>query len=156
MKKSLFPGGFVPFSLATLLASTVASAQAPGAGWVGQVKVSRGIAHVERAGQRLPALVGLRLRENDSVLTEANGAVGIMFNDNSMLSLGPNGEVVLERYAYDPTTYLGAFDAYVKRGAVSIESGNLASGSAEAMRIKTPQAEVRGQTRSFAINVEGK
>lgn len=129
---------------------------AQGNPWVGQVKVSRGIVALERDGQRFPAPVGLRLKENDVVLTEANGAVGLMFNDNSMLSMGPNGEVVLERYAYDSTTYLGAFDAFVKRGAVSIEAGNLAVGSPESVRVKTPLAEIRGQARSFAVNVEGK
>ena len=107
-------------------------------------------------GQRLPAPVGLRLKENDTLLTEANGSLGITFNDNSMLSMGPNGEVLLERYAYDSTTYMGAFDAFVKRGSVSVEAGNLANASPESVRLKTPQAEIRGQTRSFAVNVEGK
>ena len=79
-----------------------------------------------------------------------------MFNDNSVLSMGPNGEVLLERYAYDSTTYLGAFDAFVKRGAVSIEAGNLANASPESVRVKTPLAEIRGQARNFAVNVEGK
>ena len=138
------------------LALGAVAAQAQAGNWVGQIKVSRGIAHLERAGQRFPAPAGLRLKENDVVLTEANGSVGIMFNDNSMLSMGPNGEVLLERYAYDSTTYLGAFDAYVKRGAVSIEAGNLANATPDAIRLKTPQAEIRGQARSFAVNVEGK
>lgn len=137
-----------------LVAMPLAAQQA--SGWVAQVKVSRGIVQIERGGQRYPAPVGLRLKENDIVLTEANGSVGLMFNDNSMLSMGPNAEVVLERYAYDSTTYLGAFDAFVKRGAVSIEAGNLANAQADAIRVKTPQAEMRGPARNFAVNVEGK
>lgn len=135
-------------------ATTDVAAQA--AAWVGQIKVSRGIVALERGGQKFPAPVGVRLKENDVILTEANGSVGLMFNDNSILSMGPNGEVVLERYAYDSTTYLGAFDAFVKRGAVSIEAGNLANAAPESVRVKTPQAEVRGQARNFAVNVEGK
>ncbi len=138
---------------AGLLPMADALAQTPG--WVGQIKVSRGIVALERGGQRFPAPVGVRLKENDTILTEANGSVGLMFNDNSVLSMGPNGEVLLERYAYDSTTYLGAFDAYVKRGAVSIEAGNLANATPESVRVKTPLAEIRGQTRSFAVNVEG-
>lgn len=140
---------------ATLAVSTL-EVYSQTASWVGQVKVSRGIVQLERSGQRYPALVGLRLKENDVILTEANGSVGLMFNDNSTLSMGPNGEVILERYAYDSTTYLGAFDAFVKRGAVSLEAGNLANATPESVRIKTPQAEIRGQARSFAVNVEGR
>jgi len=141
---------------AALSFGTASEVLAQTTAWVGQVKVSRGIVALERAGQRFPAPVGLRLKENDVILTEANGSVGLMFNDNSVLSMGPNGEVLLERYAYDSTTYLGAFDAYVKRGAVSIEAGNLANAAPESVRVKTPLAEIRGQTRSFAVNVEGK
>lgn len=143
------------FSLGLGLVAMPLAAQQT-SGWVAQVKVSRGIVQIERGGQRYPAPVGLRLKENDIVLTEANGSVGLMFNDNSMLSMGPNAEVVLERYAYDSTTYLGAFDAFVKRGAVSIEAGNLANAQADAIRVKTPQAEMRGPARNFAVNVEGK
>ncbi len=139
-----------------VLLCTAASAFAQAAVWVGQIKVSRGIVVLERGGQKLPGMVGVRLKENDVILTEANGSAGLMFNDNSTLSLGPNAEVVLERYAYDSTTYLGAFDAFVKRGAVSIEAGNLANAQPEAVRVKTPQAELKGQARSFAVNVEGK
>ena len=143
------------FSLGLGLAAMPLAAQQT-SGWVAQVKVSRGIVQIERGGQRYPAPVGLRLKENDIVLTEANGSVGLMFNDNSMLSMGPNAEVVLERYAYDSTTYLGAFDAFVKRGAVSLEAGNLANAAPESVRVKTPQAEIKGQARNFAVNVEGK
>jgi hypothetical protein len=138
------------------LAPLAVPALAQASSWVGQIKVSRGIVVLERGGQRLPGMVGVRLKENDVVLTEANGSVGLMFNDNSVLSMGPNAEVVLERYAYDSTTYMGAFDAFVKRGAVSIEAGNLANAQPEAVRVRTPQAELKGQTRSFAVNVEGK
>ncbi len=134
----------------------MAEAAAQSAGWVGQIKVSRGIVALERDGKRFPGMVGVRLKENDTILTEANGSVGLMFNDNSTLSMGPNGEVLMERYAYDSTTYLGAFDAFVKRGAVSFEAGNLANTTPESVRVKTPLAEVRGQTRNFAVDVEGK
>lgn len=132
------------------------SAQAQQDEWVGQIKVARGITQLERGGQRFPAPVGLRLKQNDVLLTAANGALGLMFNDNSTLAMGPNAEVLLERYAYDSTTYMGAFDAYVKRGAVSIEAGNLAAtADGEAVTVRTPQAELRAQTRNFAVHVEG-
>lgn len=152
MKHNFIMVALLGASLALGSSATFAQANA----WVGQIKVSRGIVYLERGGQRFPGMVGARLKENDAILTEANGSAGLMFNDNSMLSMGPNAEVLLERYAYDSTTYLGAFDAFVKRGAVSIEAGNLANSNAESVRLKTPLAEVRGQARNFAVNVEGK
>jgi hypothetical protein len=122
--------------------------------WVAQVKVSRGIVRIERAGQRFPSPVGARLKVGDSVITEANGSVGLMFADNSTLSMGPAGEVQLKTFNYDPTTYLGAFDAFVKQGTVSLQAGNLAQGAPDNVKISTPQAEVKGNARQFMVNVE--
>lgn len=122
--------------------------------WVAQVKVSRGIVRIERGGQRFPSPVGARLKVGDSVITEANGSVGLMFADNSTLSMGPAGEVQLKTFNYDPTTYMGAFDAFVKQGTVSLQAGNLAQGAPDSVKISTPQAEVKGNARQFMVNVE--
>lgn len=122
--------------------------------WVAQVKVSRGIVRIERAGQRFPSPVGARLKVEDTVITEANGSVGLMFTDNSTLSMGPDGEVFLKTFNYDPTTYLGAFDAFVKRGTVSLQAGNLAQGAPDSVKVRTPQAEVTGNARQLMVNVE--
>lgn len=136
---------------------TSAGAGAPTAQpWVAQVKVSRGIVRIERAGQRFPSPVGARLKVEDTVITEANGSVGLMFADNSTLSMGPDGEVFLKTFNYDPTTYLGAFDAFVKKGTVSLQAGNLAQGAGDSVKIQTPQAEVKGNARQLMVNVEEK
>lgn len=125
-------------------------------GFVAQVKVSRGIVRIDRAGQRFPAPVGARLKVEDTVITEANGSVGLMFADNSTLSMGPSGEVFLKTFNYDPTTYMGAFDAFVKQGTVSLQAGNLAQGAADSVKLRTPQAEVTGNARQVMVSVEEK
>lgn len=126
----------------------------PDGGWVAQVKVSRGIVNIERGGQRYPGLVGMRLKQDDIITTGGNGSAGLMFLDNSTLSLGPDAEVSLQRFSYDPVTYMGAFDAFVKRGTVSVQSGNIARQSADAMRVTTPKAEIKGNAKSYLVNVE--
>ena len=146
-------------TLSCPVAAQVAPAAAAGQtaqAWVAQVKVSRGIVRIERAGQRFPSPVGARLKVEDTVITEANGSVGLIFADNSTLSMGPDGEVFLKTFNYDPTTYLGAFDAFVKKGTVSLQAGNLAQGAGDSVRIQTPQAEVKGNARQFMVNVEEK
>lgn len=125
--------------------------------WVAQIKESNGVVTVERDQRRLPGDLGQRLKENDVIVTGEHSAVGMTFNDNSMLSLGANSEVVLWSYSYDPTSYMGAFDVLVKRGTVSVTTGNLVTQSAAAMRVMTPAAELQaGKPGSFAISVEGK
>lgn len=140
---------------ALLVATSPAGAAADD--WVAQIKVAQGSVTIQRDNRSLPGDLGKRLKENDIIVTSANSAVGMTFNDNSMLSLGANSEVVLRRYSYDPTTYIGAFDAVVNRGTVSMTTGNIVSQSAEAMRLTTPDAELRpSKPGTFAISVEGR
>jgi len=134
--------------------AATAFAAEPGANlWQAQIKVSRGVVNIARDGQRYPGIVGARLKEKDVIETGGNGSVGVMFNDNSTLSLGPDAEVVLQRYAYDSTTYMGAFDAYIKKGTVSVQAGNIAKQSPEAMRMMTPKAEVSGTAKNYVVSV---
>lgn len=142
--------------LALLATATVLAAEPGppvGNGWGAQIKVSRGVVNIDRDGQRYPGMVGARLKEKDVIQTGGNGSVGIMFNDNSTLSLGPDAEVVLQRYAYDSTTYMGAFDAYIKRGTVSVQAGNIAKQTPEAMRMVTPKAELSGTAKNYVVSV---
>ena len=120
--------------------------------WVAQIKVSRGIVRIDRAGQRFPGPVGARLKVDDSVISESNGSVGLTFSDNSTLSMGPDSEVTLKRFEYDPTTHMGAFDAYVKQGTVSLQAGNLADSGPDNLRITTPKSELKGNAKQLLIS----
>jgi hypothetical protein len=143
--------------LCTVLCVPAASAFSAADDWVAQIKVSQGTVTIQRKESKLPGELGRRLKENDIIITGHHSSVGMTFDDNSMLSIGANSEVVLQRYSYDPTTYLGAFDALVKRGTVSVTTGNIVTQSAEAMRVRTPDAEVQAaRPSSFAISVEGR
>jgi len=121
--------------------------------FVAQIKVSRGIVRIDRAGQRFPGPPGARIKVDDIIITEGNGSVGLMFADNSTLSMGPDSEVVLQRFNYDPTTYMGAFDAYVKQGTVSLQAGNLAQSGADNLRVTTPKSELKGNAKQLLISV---
>lgn len=107
---------------------------------VGQVKVSRGAVHIERAGQTLPAPVGTRVQQTDVIVTGADGAAGITFDDDSRLSVGPESRLAIERFAFDPTTHRGAFDAALQRGTLSAVSGKITRQTPEAMKVRTPAA----------------
>lgn len=107
---------------------------------VGQIKLVKGAAHIEREGQKVPATVGAKVRAADVVVTGADGAVGIAFLDDSLLSIGPRSTLAIERFAFDSTTHQGGFESSLRAGTLSIVSGKIAKQSRDAMRIKTPAA----------------
>lgn len=140
----------------TLLCISILSAFAAGASAndVGQIKTSKGSVHIERAGQKLPAAVGTRIRQSDMVVTGADGSVGITFADNSLLSAGPNSSLAIERYAFDPTTHAGAFDSRLSRGTLSVVSGKIARQTPGAMTVRTPAAVLGVRSTEFVVRAD--
>jgi hypothetical protein len=123
--------------------------------WAAGIKVSQGVVQIIRGDKTYPGRVGAKLKVNDSIITGGNGSVGLVFLDNSTLAMGPDSEIELKRFNYDPTTYMGAFDAYVKQGTVSLQAGNLAESGADNVRVTTPQAELKGNAKQLLISVGG-
>lgn len=107
---------------------------------VGQIKTVKGTVHVERGGQRIPATVGAGVRQTDTVVTGADGAIGITFDDNTLMSAGPNSVLSIDRFVFDPTTHKGAFDSTLKKGTLSVVSGKIAKESPDAMKVNAPAA----------------
>jgi hypothetical protein len=121
---------------------------------VGQIKTARGEVHIERDGQKLPAGVGAKVRQSDTVVTGAGGSVGIAFTDNSLLSAGPNSVLAIERYAFDSTTHAGAFDTRLARGTLAVVSGKIARQSPGAMKVKTPAAILGVRSTEFVVRAD--
>ena len=121
---------------------------------VGQIKVSRGAVAVERGGRSLPGTVGLRLEAADVVRTGADGTAGITMSDNSLLSVGPNSILALERFDYEPTTSEGRFDAQLQRGTLAVVSGRIAKQSPQAMTVRTPTAALAVRGTEFVVTTD--
>ena len=141
--------------LAAGTAVALAFAVAPAlANDVGQIKTVKGAVHIERAVQKLSAAVGAKVRQADTVVTGADGSVGITFVDNSLLSAGPNSTLAIERYVFDSTTHAGAFDTRLSRGTLSVVSGKIAKQSPDAMTVKTPAAILGVRGTEFVVRAE--
>ena len=120
---------------------------------VGQIKTAKGTVHVERDGQRLPAAVGMAIRQSDTLVTGADGSAGVTFSDNSLLSTGPNSVLVVDRYTFDTTTHAGRFDASLKKGTLAVVSGKMVKQSPGAMRVRTPAAIMGVRGTDFVVQV---
>jgi hypothetical protein len=120
----------------------------------GRVKVSKGEVYIERAGKRVPAPVGAAVQASDTVVTGSDGSVGITFHDNSLLSAGPNSELVIDKFVFDSTTHKGEFDTSLKKGTLAVVSGKIVKQSPEAMRIRTPAAIMGVRGTEFVVKVD--
>jgi hypothetical protein len=109
---------------------------------------------VEREGKRIPASVGMPIQQADTLVTGADGAVGVTFTDNSLLSTGPNSVLVVDRYNFDSTTHAGRFDASLKKGTLAVVSGKMVKQSPDAMKVRTPAAIMGVRGTEFIVQVD--
>lgn len=137
--------------LAVVAAALAASVYAED---VGQIKTVRGAVHVERDGQRLAAEPGMWVRQSDRLVTGADGAVGVTFLDNSLLSAGPGSVLSIDRYEFNSTTHAGQFDASLQKGSLAVVSGKIVKQSPGAMRVRTPASIMGVRGTEFLVRVE--
>jgi hypothetical protein len=121
---------------------------------VGEVKVAKGAAHLERGSEKLPVRVGMPIQTADKVVTGADGTVGITFQDNSLLSVGPDSVLAIDRYVFDSTTHAGQFDSTLSKGTLAVISGKMVKQSPDAMRVHTPSAIMGVRGTEFIVKVD--
>ena len=120
---------------------------------VGQIKVISGAVHVERAGKSVPVEVGSPVLQSDVLVTGPDGTAGVTFSDNSLLSVGPNSVLAIDRYAFDTTTYAGQFDASRKKGTLAVVSGKMVKQTPGSMRVRTPTSIMGVRGTDFIVRV---
>ena len=123
--------------------SVAAPAATPAAGIV---KRSVGSVVLERAGQRQPVQPGMAVQVGDTLRTGADGAAGLTLADDTRLSAGPNSELVISAFAFDPTTQDGQLLVSLWRGAMNLVTGLIGK--------KSPE-QVKVQTRTVVLGVRG-
>jgi len=132
----------------------VASAAEPGA--AGRIKVVSGSVVVVRAAVATPATAGLAVFEADTLRTGANGRVGITFNDDTRVSLGPDSEARLDQFIYMPAEKRGGLVLRIVRGLIAYVSGRIAKLSPDGVKLETPNAIVGVRGTTLALRVDAK
>jgi len=124
-------------------------------GTIGHIKKLSGEASVVRGDTSQPATLGEKLVESDEIVTGPDGSVGIVFADNTVFSIGPNTHLALEEFAYNPSTLEGSMLANLLSGTLAVKTGDIARGSPDAVRLRTPSAILGVRGTRFLVRVSG-
>lgn len=128
--------------------------QAAWAEAIGQIKTLAGDVAIVREHVKSPAKAGDLLEKANTLLTGADGRVGITFIDNSRFSLGPNSQIALEKFTFNPTTQEGEFLTKVDRGTLAVISGHIARNAPGAMQVKTRTTILGVRGTHFLVQVK--
>jgi hypothetical protein len=102
------------------------------------------------------AVVGSPVHMNDRLRTGANARLQVTFRDNSLLTLGENANVVVDRFVFNPGQSKGELALSSTRGALRFAGGKIEQMQAKKVTVSTPQGAlaVRG-THFWAGPIDG-
>jgi hypothetical protein len=129
----------------------MATAEEPKAGFVKNVS---GQAFIERNKVLMAAQVKDKLMENDILVTGRNGSMGVILQDNSVMSIGPNTRLIISKFVFEPDNKKFSFIAQIKKGSLVYLTGLIAKLNNKGVRFETPTAVCGVRGTHFAINVD--
>lgn len=147
MKRLLFL-----FLMMTILVPCLAIGEEPS---IGKTKTSKGDIVVIRSGEKIPLNLGDSLYQKDIIRTGADSSVGIIFEDNTILSMGPESEIVIDEYIFTPEKGILSMITRMIKGTASYLSGIIGRQSPESVKFNTPDATIAIRGTHFLVRVEG-
>lgn len=141
-------------ALAAVIAGGNRTCAAAGADYVGIVKTLAGDVVVERNSSDIKAEQDMKLMRGDLIRTGASGKVGLIFEDDTVVSLGSNSRMAVENYQFHPAEKKLSFIVRFFRGTASFLSGQIAKLSPAAARVETPHATVGMRGTHFLVKVD--
>jgi hypothetical protein len=123
---------------------------------IATVKTVSGMATVVRQGGTILATIGLEIWENDTLHTGSNGSMGIVFNDDTFLSLGPGSDLVIDEFVFAPKQ--GKFSIVLRmlKGTAAYLSGLISKLAPDSAHFETPSASIGIRGTKFIVKVDGK
>ncbi len=138
------------FLLLIFVSGTAFAESAP----IGTVKTKKGKFMVTRNEVQNPAEIGFKIHQNDMISTGSEGAVGIIFIDDTILSLGPNTELVMDEYVFAPQKKEMSMIMRLIKGTASYLSGIIGKQSPDTVKLKTPDATIGMRGTKFLVKVD--
>jgi hypothetical protein len=125
---------FVILAVATLTAGAVHAQQ------VGTAAAVNPAAQARSANGSRTVVIGQAIAHRERIQTASAGSVQLLFLDKTSMTIGPNSDLSIDEYVYDPATNSGKLAATLSKGVMRFVGGQIShAGNAQ---ITTPNAVV--------------
>src|SRR5439155_20449800 len=102
-------------------------------------------------------VIGQEVIFNERITTTESGQTQLLFLDESSMSIGPNSDITIDQFAYDPKTGTGKLAMSATRGLLRYVGGKLSKqDEAVTLRTATATLAVRGGAFIAQIDPDGK
>lgn len=120
----------------------------------GIIKVVSGDVFITNDQTTIKAVPNMRISQGDLIQTGANSSAGLIFDDDTVVGLGPKSEMSIESFLFDPVKKELSFIARMIQGTFSFITGQIAKLAPEKVIFKTPDATLGVRGTKFLVKVE--
>jgi hypothetical protein len=137
------------------LAPAAAAAQAPGLQRIGAAGGVTGLVRATAPGAAEARAIksGAPLFLNDRVVTDGKARLQVMLLDETVFTVGPNSDVQLDEFVYDPSNDAGKVSVKIAKGAFRFVTGKVARKDPENMKVKLSVGTIGIRGTQFLVNV---
>lgn len=118
------------------------------------VKSVNGDVQVTRHSHAFKASSGTTLLVSDRVVTAPGASAAIVFEDGTLLTLGPGADILVRDYVFEPKNGKFSFSLYLAKGSAIYESGKIGKMSPQSVKVETPRATVGVRGTRFLIEAD--
>lgn len=131
--------------LPALAVAAAVLAASPGAGAADKVGVNSAVnpdaQGTPPGGQARRLVLGQDVVHNEHIVTDTAGQTQILFVDGSSMAVGPNSDLTIDEFVYDPSGGKGKLAMSAARGVLRYVGGEL-SKQEDAVSLRTPSATI--------------
>ena len=117
---------------------------------IGTITAYNEKAVVIRETKEVTVFLGMKLQEHDKIITDKKSKVQIVFNDDTIITIGKNSEFAIEEYLFEenkePSLKFGLI-----QGAIRTITGKIGKIAPEKFKVKTKTATIGIRGTNFTI-----
>src|SRR6185437_15592923 len=99
-------------------------------------------------------VIGQEVLHNEKIATGPLGQTQILFLDESAMTVGPNADITIDEFVYDPNTGKGHLAMSATQGVMRFVGGRL-SKSEDAVTMRTPSGSLGIRGGIFVMSLRG-
>ena len=120
----------------------------------GIVKAVSGNVFITSAETTVIAVPNMKIIQGDFIRTGSNGSAGLIFEDDTVVALGPNSEMSIEDFLFNPVNQELSFIARMVHGTFSFITGQIAKLAPEKVIFETPDATLGVRGTKFLVKID--
>ncbi len=102
----------------------------------------------------VPATADMKIAQGNAIKTGPTGNVGLIFNDDTVASLGPNSELLIDRFQFSPVDHELSFVARLIQGTFCFLTGQIAKLAPDSIKFATPEATLGVRGTKFLVKID--